>query len=135
MGSPVGSWDALHLRPLLSTRSTAIDARAGTRKQTARIRSIHRKRENIRIIDHSAVNRCPGDTSIQCSPGQMRSACINNASIVGIKRQRDNSFKVRVILWRNPLPVVSTILRPENTTQGPGNDGLRMLGMDRKGQY
>src|ERR1700736_4634561 len=114
MCAAVGAWYADELMPRVAGIVAAIDAATSAREDQFRVGRVHMDRKNIGVVDEPVMDGAPACAAIYGFPGEVRSAGIDNVRIGGMEGQRRDIPHFRIVLARDPLPILSAVGAEEN---------------------
>src|SRR5262249_38512798 len=85
MSPAICSWNSLHLRPVISAVDTPINPAARAGEDPPWIGVINSQRENIRIINHTLMNRVPSCPPVKTPPWEVCRAGIDDSHILRVQ--------------------------------------------------
>ena len=118
--------NAFYLLPIGTGVFASINSRACAGKYSPRVRGVHGQAQNIRIVNHPAMDGRPFFSSVHCFPRQMKCSGINDPGILRVNGERIKIAQLRISCRCDLLPISAEIVRAENAIGRPGDKNVRV---------
>lgn len=128
IGAAVGAGDPLYPPPGGARVQGAIDATAGTGEDPAGKQGVHCDGEDVGIIKHARGDFGPGAPAVECFPGEVRCASVEDARFIRVKGDGNNRGEIGVALWADATPGVGPVVRHPDPIVGASSENIFIFG-------